>query len=553
MDQSTTTDKEIVSTTRRLLKSRVSKHAILGLLISVGCILLATTLAGFLESGSINLDSMVYAQKTNFALWVLDLMPFLFLLWGQYASSIMASQASDVIMDQTSDLRAHADAIEYKANYQATHDILTGLPNRILVFDRMLQAHSTAKRGDKLFAVLVMDLDHFKEINDTLGHYNGDKLLKDVATRLKNSVRDIDTVGRLGGDEFAVLLPTINAPEDAEEVAKKLLAALEPQFQIHGINLDVTASIGIAVYPQHGDDVDMLMQRADVAMYSTKNTRTGYGQYCPSIDANSKRRLSLSGELRKSIEEGGLMLHYQPKVSLRTGQLSGAEGLVRWKHPEHGVMYPDEFIPLAERTGLIRPLTLWVIEQGLKDCAHWNAEGLNAGVSLNISARELIDPMIPDSFEIFQKTHHVDPSLIVLEITESAIMADPQRALDVLNRLNEMGMKISVDDFGTGYSSLAYLKKLPVSEIKIDKSFVMDMLEDENDAVIVRATIDLAHNLGMSVVAEGVQDRATRDQLERLGCDVIQGQYTGMPMERDELIARNIGEPAQVTIVSAKA
>ncbi len=543
---------EILSGTRRLLKGKVSKHAIIGLLISVGCILLATTLAGYIESGSINLNSMVYAQKTNFALWILDLMPFLFTLWGQYASSVMANEISVVIMDQTSDLRAEADAIEYKANYQATHDILTGLPNRVLVFDRMLQAHSSAKRDERPFAVLVMDLDHFKEINDTLGHYNGDRLLKQVAARLKDTVRDIDTVGRLGGDEFAVLLPTISAPEDAEDVAKKLLEALEPQFQVHGINLDVTASIGIAVYPEHGDDVDTLLQRADVAMYSTKNARTGYGQYCPALDANSKRRLSLSGELRQSIETGGLILHYQPKVNLRTERISGAEALVRWQHPEHGLMFPDEFIPLAERTGLIRPLTIWVIEQGLKDCAYWNAMGLNAGISLNISARDLIDPQLPESFAIFLKTHAVDPSLVVLEITESAIMADPQRALDVLNRLNAIGIKMSVDDFGTGYSSLAYLKQLPVSEIKIDKSFVMEMLQDENDAVIVRATIDLAHNLGMSVVAEGVQDRATSDQLKRLGCDVIQGQFTGMPMERDELIGRSTREPAQPSIVSAE-
>ncbi len=545
-------DNDTISSTTRLLRSRVSKHAIIGLLISVMCILLATSLAGFIESGSINLDSMVYAQKTNFALWVLDLMPFLFVMWGQYANTVMANEASVVIMDQTSDLRAQADAIEYKANYQATHDLLTGLPNRVLLFDRMLQVQSAAKRDDKLFAILVMDLDHFKEINDTLGHYNGDRLLKQVASRLKDTVRDIDTVGRLGGDEFAVLLPAISTPKAAEDVARKLLKALEPQFEIHDINLDVTASIGIAVYPQHGDDVDTLMQRADVAMYSTKNARTGYGQYCPSLDANSKRRLSLSGELRQSIEKGGMVLHYQPKVSLRTGQIAGAEALVRWQHPEHGMMFPDEFIPLAERTGLIRPLTLWVIEKGLKDCEYWNAQGMNAGVSLNISARELIDPMIPDTFQKLLKTHDVDPSLVVLEITESAIMADPQRALDVLNRLNEMGMKISVDDFGTGYSSLAYLKQLPVSEIKIDKSFVMDMLQDENDAVIVRATIDLAHNLGMSVVAEGVQDRATREQLERLGCDVMQGQFTGMPMERDELIERGTLEPARPAIVSAE-
>jgi diguanylate cyclase (GGDEF)-like protein len=547
-----TSDNEQVSITTRLLRSRVSKHAIIGLLISVGCILLATSLAGFFESGNINLDSMVYAQKTNFALWILDLMPFLFLMWGQYASSVMASEASVVIMDQTSDLRAHADAVEYKANYEATHDLLTGIPNRVLVFDRMLQAHSTARRDDKPFAILIMDLDHFKEINDTLGHYNGDRLLKQVAARLKDTVRDIDTVGRLGGDEFAVLLPTISSSEDAEEVAQKLLKALEPRFEIQGVNLDVTASIGIAVYPQHGDDVDTLMQRADVAMYSTKNARTGYGLYCPTLDDNSKRRLTLAGELRQSIENGGLVLYYQPKVNVRSGQITGAEALVRWKHPEHGTMFPDEFIPLAERTGLIRPLTLWVIEQGLKDCAYWNAQGLNAGVSLNISARELIDPMIPESFEKLLKRYDVDPELVVLEITESAIMADPQRALDILNRLNAMGMKVSVDDFGTGYSSLAYLKQLPVSEIKIDKSFVMEMLQDENDAVIVRATIDLAHNLGMSVVAEGVQDRATRDQLGRLGCDVMQGQFSGMPMERDELIERSALDPEQPSIVSAK-
>lgn len=421
--------------------------------------------------------------------------------------------------------------------HQALHDALTNLPNRRLFRDRTQQAVASAKRTGLPVSLMILDLDRFKEVNDTLGHHVGDLLLQQVATRLQGSLREGDTIARLGGDEFAILLPDIASELAAVQVADKIVKMLEEPFGIKGWSFDIDASIGIAVFPDHGQDVDSLMQRADVAMYLAKESRAGYELYSADRDRHSPRRLSLLGDLRRAIDEGQLVLHYQPKADMRTGAIRGVEALLRWTHPEHGTIPPDEFISLAEHTGLIRPLTLFVLEQSLAQLRQWQDEGTDLGIAVNLSVRNLYDPSFAEEVERLLHKWDVRPGLVEFEITESVIMADPMRAMTVLTKLNEMGIGLSLDDFGVGYSSLAYLKRLPVTEIKIDRSFVMNITTDESDALIVRSTIGLARSLGLRVVAEGVETEEAWARLVALGCDIAQGFYLCRPKPAAEITA----------------
>jgi diguanylate cyclase len=417
---------------------------------------------------------------------------------------------------------------------QALHDPLTGLPNRELFADRVGQAIRTADREMRPAALLLLDLDRFKDVNDTLGHHHGDQLLVEVGQRLFGALREADTVARLGGDEFAALLPGATA-EGAGAVADKLRAALQQPLSIDGIALDLDASIGIAVYPEHGNDAAELLQHADVAMYVAKQAHLRFLVYDPAVDQHSPRRLALLGGLRRALELDELVLHYQPKADLRSGEIRSVEALVRWQHPDHGLLGPGEFIPLAERTGLIHPLTHWVLDAALDQAAQWQRAGLPLSVAVNISTRCLLDPAFPDQVTGQLATWQIPPDRLVLEITESAVMADPTRALEVLGRLHSLGVGLAVDDFGTGYSSMAYLKELPVDELKIDRSFVSQMATSPSDAVIVRSTIDLGHNLGLHVVAEGVETQHAWQELTALGCDMAQGYYLGRPMPAADL------------------
>jgi diguanylate cyclase (GGDEF)-like protein len=426
---------------------------------------------------------------------------------------------------------------------QALHDPLTGLPNRELFADRVGQAIRNADRELRPAVLLLLDLDRFKEVNDTLGHHHGDLLLIQVGQRLAGALREADTVARLGGDEFAVLLPGATA-EGAGAVADKLRVALQQPLSIDGITLDLDASIGIAVYPEHGNDPAELLQHADVAMYGAKQAHVGFLVYDPTVDQHSPKRLALLGGLRRALEDDQLVLHYQPKADLGSGQIHSVEALVRWQHPEHGLLGPGEFIPLAERTGLIHPLTRWVLNAALNQAAHWQHDGRRLSVAVNISTRCLLDPSFPDQVTSQLATWQIPADLLVLEITESAVMADPNLALEVLGRLHRLGVGLAVDDFGTGYSSMAYLKELPVDELKIDRSFVSQMATSPSDAVIVRSTIDLGHNLGLRVVAEGVETQHAWQQLSALGCDIAQGYYLGRPMPAAEL-EQQLTQPAQ--------
>jgi diguanylate cyclase (GGDEF)-like protein len=381
-----------------------------------------------------------------------------------------------------------------------------------------------------------MDLDRFKEINDTLGHHNGDVVIQQIAARLSGSLEHVDVVARLGGDEFGVLLPQVRDPSGAGVAAREILRLLEEPVSIDGLSLHVEASIGVAVYPEHGEDADQLLQRADVAMYVTKASQTGVELYSAKKDGYRPSRLTLMGELRHAMENGELELNYQPQLYIRGDRIHSVEALVRWRHPVRGLIPPDEFIPLAERTGLIRPLTLYVVELAVQQWAAWRAEGRNLRMAANLSARNLHDPELADDISRLVWKYKVPPGQLELEITESALMGDTARALDLLPKLRAMGVRLAIDDFGTGYSSLAYLKHMPVSQIKIDRSFVKNMSEDAADTAIVGGIVELSHNLGLEVVAEGVEDKRTFDQLANVGCDVVQGWLLAPALPAGQLV-----------------
>jgi diguanylate cyclase (GGDEF)-like protein/PAS domain S-box-containing protein len=422
--------------------------------------------------------------------------------------------------------------------HQALHDSLSGLPNRLLLHDRLQQAVRAAKRDETPASLLLMDLDHFKEVNDTLGHAAGDRLLVEVARRLTGAIRPGDTVARLGGDEFAVVLPGADA-DAARIAARRIQNAVERPLKLtdHGIDVDVRASIGIAVSPEHGREPDQLLQRADVAMYVAKRAGGGQALYTPEQDQHSPEKLAVVGELRHALEENKLLLCYQPQVTLRTAGLVGVEALVRWPDQHRGMVSPDRFVRLAEQSGLIRRLTRFVLETALEQCRHWQRAGHHLAVSVNLSMRDLHDERLTETIVRLLEHYAVEPTRLRLEITESVLMADPRRVIDVLRALRSTGVEAAIDDFGTGYSSLAYLADLPVNSLKIDRSFVRGLLAGERRAAIVKATVELAHALGLKVVAEGVEDAPTWNALLELGCDAAQGYFVAQPMEAHELDA----------------
>ncbi|HEX7151666.1 MAG TPA: EAL domain-containing protein [Thermoanaerobaculia bacterium] len=420
--------------------------------------------------------------------------------------------------------------------HQASHDALTGLPNRSLLFDRLEQGIETAKAQKTWLALMLMDLDRFKEVNDTFGHQFGDALLKQVAFRLQNQLEPDDTVARLGGDEFALLLPGVPDASSVAIAARRILNTLEQPFVVEGQVLEVGASIGIAMYPTHATDARTMLRRADVAMYSAKHAQTGYSFHRDDYESTSPDHLTLVVEMRHAIERNELELYYQPKLHLRSGLMTRAEILLRWNHPTRGLVAPGLFIPMAERTGLIRPMTDWLLDRALYQVRTWQDAGAPVHVAVNISARSLLDQTLPSKIHNLLTKWDVDPRFLKIEITESSIMADPAHALAILSLLQTMGVRLSVDDFGTGYSSLTHLRELPIDEIKIDKSFVIGMTTNEADAAIVRTMIDLGHNLGKQVCAEGVEDEATWRMLRDLGCDLAQGYWISRPKRAHELM-----------------
>jgi diguanylate cyclase (GGDEF)-like protein len=420
----------------------------------------------------------------------------------------------------------------------AYRDPLTGLPNRTLYGDRLDEALRVCTADGSSVAVLLIDIDHFKYVNDTLGHPIGDLLLREVATRLAQAfTRPGDTLARLGGDEFALLLHDAGAVE-AREAAASVLRELETPFTPAGHVVDVRASVGVAVFPEHGSEPATLMRHADVAMYAAKRTNVGALVWDHRYDEHSRDRLSLMSDLRKAVDRDELTLVYQPKVALAASAERHVEALVRWRHPTRGLVPPSEFIPFAEQTGYIRSITQWVLAHAVAQCAQWRADGHSINVAINISARDLIDGELPERFAALLARHRCAAAWVTLEITESAILDDPGHAIENLKRLHALGCRLAIDDYGTGYSSLAYLGRLPLHELKIDRSFVAGMARDTSDTVIVRSTIDLAHNMGLTVVAEGVEDETTLERLRALDCDAVQGFLLSRPVSAHEIAAR---------------
>ncbi len=418
----------------------------------------------------------------------------------------------------------------------AYEDTVTGIPNRAMFNTRLSEAVELYRREGTPIAVLLMDLDRFKFINDTLGHHAGDLVLQAVAKRLRESLRESDTVARLGGDEFAILL-TGGDPGRAPAVGRMIQAILEEPIDLDGQLIDVGSSIGIAQCPVHGEDPSLLLRRADIAMYVAKRDKSGVAMYESRFDQHRAENLSLLSDLRRAIAENQLSLHYQPKLDLRRGQVVGVEALVRWQHPERGNIPPSDFILFAEQTGMIRHVTRWVIEEATRQCGVWLAGGLSLSVSLNVSSRDLLDRDLPQLFAAATRRHAVPPELVTVEVTESALVEDPQRVQETIRGLKEQGFRLSIDDYGTGYSSLAYIQRLHCDELKIDREFVTHASEGGKDAAIVHSTIELGHSLGLTVVAEGVEDTQVIEVLRKLGCDLAQGYAISRPLPADKLAA----------------
>jgi len=452
---------------------------------------------------------------------------------------VLSSETRDElsILDENFNLLSKAITDEtQELTHQALHDHLTGLPNRKLLHNRLEQEILRGKRTSKQFILLLGDLNHFKEVNDTLGHHIGDVILQQVAKRLSDIFRKTDTVARLGGDEFAVLLPETNF-EQAKVLLQKVKKNFNRSFIVEDHTLHTTMSIGVTEYPTHGEDVNILIKRADVAMYVAKENKLGYATYDSKKDTHSIGRLALMSDLRIAIEKQQLQVYYQPTIDVSSEKIIGTEALVRWQHDRHGFIPPEEFIPLAEKTGLIRPLTYWILEEAIKQHVKWKKQNIHLTMSVNLSVHNLHDIKLLPHIDSLLSDHEMSHENLILEISESDIMTEHVAARKILNKIRATGIQLSIDDFGTGYSSLSYIKKLPINEIKIDKSFVLDMNDDQDDNTIVKATTQLAHNLGLKIVAEGVCDKDTWQQIKDIKCDIAQGYYISPPISANEFTA----------------
>ncbi|MGA3217258.1 MAG: EAL domain-containing protein [Acidimicrobiales bacterium] len=441
-----------------------------------------------------------------------------------------------VILDITRQKAAKGsrELFERQMRRQAHHDWLTGLPNRVLFRESLAHAISEAPDSDSELAVFVLSLDRFKQVNDTLGREIGDRVLQEVGRRLKDVLREGDSIARLDGDEFAVVVPEAGRPETLE-VVHRVRGVIEPSIELDGLALDLEVSIGIACWPRDGLDADSLLRCADTAMYVAKDSNLSYAFYDASVDTRAAARFALMGELRRAVDEHELVLYYQPKIAVRGGAVVGLEALVRWQDPSRGLVMPDEFIPVASETSLIRSVTRCVLEEAARQWRAWADEGRHLPIAVNISMRDLLDPAFPGEVAALLGKWRMPATMLKLEVSESSISAEPARSEDVLARLGAMGLRLSVDDFGTGSSSLAALKRLPIDEIKIDQSFVSATVVREEDETIVRSTVALAHNLGLEVVAEGVEKRAVMERLAEFGCDFAQGFYLSRPVPPEEL------------------
>ena len=419
--------------------------------------------------------------------------------------------------------------------HQTLHDHLTGLPNRLLLNQRLEYQIITSERKKSCFSLFLMDLDKFKDVNDSLGHANGDLLLTKVAKRLSDKIRQVDTIARLGGDEFAILLPELRYI-DTKQIANKIAESINTPFFINNQMINIGCSIGVVSYPDDGTDAKTLLQHADIAMYRAKRNRLHFAYFDSDSDINNQNRLTLINDLRQAIDNDSLELYYQTQIDLSNHHVFGAEALLRWKHPDFGFIPPDQIVELAEYSGVIHQLTLWILDKAIEQAQSWHHHGYTINISVNLSVQDLANNKLSEQINELLKKHQFPHNSLTLEITESGMMENLSRSIEILSLLNQMGINLSIDDFGTGFSSLAYLKQLPVNELKIDKSFVLDMNNDENDLVIVQSIIHLGHNLGLKVVAEGVEEKKHLDLICEFDCDIAQGYFYGKPQSAEEFL-----------------
>lgn len=456
---------------------------------------------------------------------------------GEVEAPLQVSSNISDIKDLSQDLEKMRQTLLEMANnmqIQATHDELTGMPNRYLYSDRMHQAVSISQRGQQSFSVLLLDLDRFKEINDTLGHGIGDQVLKIISKRMSDGMRDSDTLARVGGDEFSMIL--INVDKDnAIKIAKKIIKLIEPLIEINDHSLQVSASIGVALYPEHGENPELLLQHADVAMYHAKHNNKQVACYTSDMDSDNYENLMLVNDLKSSISENHFEALFQPKIDLATDLACGCELLLRWRHPYLGLIFPDRFIPLAEQENIIGDLTRWATSQSLSYFVNILKRNPDFQVAINVSPVNLLDSKLLDSLLTILENSQFPATNLMIEVTENVIMKNPERSIEVLNQFSHAGIKVSIDDFGTGYSSLSYLQRFPISELKIDKIFITDLTRESGNYPIVKASIAMAHDLGITVVAEGIENGSVHDLLIELGCDRVQGYHYGRPMCFEDL------------------
>ncbi|MEH6637796.1 MAG: bifunctional diguanylate cyclase/phosphodiesterase [Porticoccaceae bacterium] len=532
-----------------IIHARASSAAVKGAIIASVAVLLAILLSAYMEYGQVDIKTIVDIQKSNYIIWILYTTPFAFALWGQYVRSSVTKQvtreASNLLDTKTRNFTLRAKSLEHKIWLRETRDDLTNLLNRKAYRSILEKTIRKARRSNQSFAVISLDLDRFKDVNEILGQFCGDQLLISLAQRLTQTIDKPSSLARPGGDEFSFILKNTSDHADLLSVIEDIESTLKTPFVIAETPVEVQASIGTAIYPQHGKTADILLKNAELAMYNAKKKRTGHAIYDPEMGNGSPRQLVLASKLREAIANNNIDVMYQPKIDLGSGLICGAEALARWQDPELGRITPDEFIPIAEQTGCIRELTYQILDKAVRQAEHWHNSGNPLSVSINLSAQVIDDVHLLDSIRATLATTSIPADSITLEVTETAMMTNTEQALAVLNKIAALGIHISIDDFGTGYSSLAYLKQLPATELKIDKSFVLDMLNNESDATIVLATINLAHNLGLKVVAEGVANLDISQELNRLGCDYLQGFHISKALVVDEFQAfiRSWNEP----------
>ncbi|ROO32485.1 phosphodiesterase [Salinisphaera orenii YIM 95161] len=520
----------------RTLRSQLTRYACYGVLIALAVIVVATLATVLLAGEALTAANLVDAHRDNGGLLVLDLLlPLVFALWGQYVGVLLSDRAIAFARDDTRRLQGDRALLEARTRRADDLDALTSLASRAYFMGRLESAVAAAYLSRSRVAVMIIDLDGFSEVNDQFGSANGDRVLKSVARRLETALSDHSLVARIGGDSFGVLLDPLGSAEALSSVAQRIENELEPPCALDSLSLNLAGSIGAAIYPENGHDSHSLLSAAEGAMHRAKTQGGGFALITARESLHDAEMHSLSSELRAAIEEDQLVLHLQPIVDIAADRVFGVEALVRWQHPRRGLIMPGDFIPRAERSGLISELSNWVLKRALSSAADFHAAGWPLGISVNLSARSLLDPDFPDALAELLAAVDLPSRYLTVEITEDTLMADQQRTLDVVTRVANMGVHISIDDFGTGYSQLAYLKRLPASEIKIDRSFVEDMLVSRTDLSIVQATIGLAHALELRAVAEGIETESQAERLRQLGCDYMQGFYIGRPMPVDKL------------------